>query len=298
MRLISFSDEGRTRIGVVAPEGDQVVDLQAVEPRLPWDMATFIAGGEASLRAAEEAADQATGEARRPLEELTLLAPLAYPVRDVLCVGKNYRAHVDEFSGSGFDSSGAASSLPEYPVFFTKSATALNAPGAPIPAHLDPTESVDYEGELAVVIGRGGRGIRAEEAFEHVFGYTIVNDVTSRTLQQRHGQWFLGKSLDGFCPMGPALVTADEIPDLEAVEVTTRVNGERRQSGRLPDLIFGIPELIETLSRTMTLLPGDVLATGTPEGVGAGFDPPRFLRPGDRVEVHVSGIGTLRSPVE
>ncbi|MFA9460170.1 fumarylacetoacetate hydrolase family protein [Thiohalorhabdus sp. Cl-TMA] len=298
MRLISFSDQGRTRIGVLRPEAGRVLDLQAVEPRLPWDMATFIAGGEASRMAADEAAGQASPEAWRALEELTVLPPLPIPARDILCVGKNYRAHVDELSGSGLGKPGTASDVPEYPVFFTKAATTVSGPEEPIPAYLDYTESVDYEGELAVIIGKEGRGIPAEEAFDHVFGYTIVNDVTSRRLQRRHGQWFLGKSVDGFCPMGPALVTADEIDDLDAVRITTRVNGEQRQSGCLADLIFGIPELIETLSRTMTLMPGDVIATGTPEGVGAGFDPPRFLRSGDRVEIHVSGIGTLGSPVE
>ncbi|KPV39710.1 hypothetical protein AN478_11425 [Thiohalorhabdus denitrificans] len=298
MRLISFQREGSTRIGLVELEAGRVVDLQAVEPRLPRDMADFVAGGEASLNAALEAAEQAPAEARPALEEVSVLAPLPQPTRNVVCVGKNYAAHAGEFSGTAGSASGVSGDLPEYPIFFTKAPTAVSGPGQPIPAHLDPTESVDYEGELAVVIGRGGRGIPAAEAFDHVFGYTIVNDVTSRTLQKRHTQWFLGKSLDGFCPMGPLLVTADELSELDTVEVTTHVNGERRQAGRLDDLIFDIPTLIETLSAGMTLQPGDIIATGTPEGVGAGFDPPRYLRSGDRVEVHVSGIGTLRNPVE
>jgi 2-keto-4-pentenoate hydratase/2-oxohepta-3-ene-1,7-dioic acid hydratase in catechol pathway len=190
-----------------------------------------------------------------------------------------------------------AGGLPEHPIIFTKAPTAVIGPGDAIPAWLDYTGTTDYEGELAVVIGTGGRAIRADEAWGHVFGVTIVNDVTSRELQKRHNQWFLGKSLDGFCPMGPELVTADEITDIDAVRVTTTVNGEKRQDGRLVDLIFDIPTLIETLSRTMTLVPGDVIATGTPEGVGVGFTPPKYLRPGDEVAIHVSGIGTLRNPV-
>lgn len=298
MRLISFAGDGGTTIGLIEPEGGAVVDLRAADSRLPWDMATFIAHGAAARKAAREAAEQAGPEARWRLEDVTVLPPLPLPVRNIFCVGKNYRAHADEFSGAAGAASGVAGDLPEYPIFFSKASTAVIGPGDAIPAYLDYTESVDYEGEVAVVIGAGGRGIRAEAAWEHVYGLTIVNDVTSRTLQKRHGQWLLGKSLDGFCPMGPMLVTTDEIPDPDAVKVTTHVNGEQRQSGRLVDLIFDIPTLIETLSRAMTLVPGDVIATGTPEGVGAGFTPPRYLRPGDRVEVHVSGVGTLRNPVE
>ncbi|HKJ70583.1 MAG TPA: fumarylacetoacetate hydrolase family protein [Gammaproteobacteria bacterium] len=298
MRLISFADGHGPRIGLIEPEEGFVLDLRAADPRLPWDMASFIAHGRPGREAARTAAEQARPEARRPLEEVALLPPIPLPPRNIVCVGKNYAAHAGELSGTAGTLGGAAGGLPEHPIFFTKAPTAVIGPGDAIPAWLDYTGSVDYEGELAVVIGAGGRGIRAAEAWDHVFGLTIVNDVTSRELQQRHHQWFLGKSLDGFCPMGPELVTADEIADIEAVRVTTTVNGEKRQDGRLVDLIFAIPILIETLSRTMTLVPGDVIATGTPEGVGAGFSPPKYLRAGDLVEVHVSGIGTLRNPVE
>jgi 2-keto-4-pentenoate hydratase/2-oxohepta-3-ene-1,7-dioic acid hydratase in catechol pathway len=171
-------------------------------------------------------------------------------------------------------------------------------PDTPIPAWLDPTASVDYEGELAVIIGTGGRGISRADAMNHVYGYTIVNDVTSRRLQRVHQQWFLGKSIDGFCPMGPAIVTVDEIRDVQSLSVRTYVNDELRQDGVVADLIFDIPMLIETLSRTMTLEPGDVIATGTPAGVGMGFDPPRFLRHGDIVTIIIEPIGTLSNPVE
>jgi 2-keto-4-pentenoate hydratase/2-oxohepta-3-ene-1,7-dioic acid hydratase in catechol pathway len=298
MRLISFADDaGGTRIGLIEPEQGFVLDLQAADPALPWDMASFIAHGEVGLKAAREAARQARPPARRPLESVTVLPPIPLPVRNIICIGKNYAAHAGEFAGSAGSLSGVAGGLPEHPIVFTKAPTAVIGPGDAIPAFLDYTGTTDYEGELAVVIGPGGRGIRAENAWDHVYGFTIVNDVTSRELQKRHGQWFLGKSLDGFCPMGPELVTADAVTDIDAVRVTTAVNGERRQDGRLADLIFDIPTLIETLSSTMTLLPGDVIATGTPEGVGVGFAPPRYLRAGDQVAVHVSGIGTLRNPV-
>jgi 2-keto-4-pentenoate hydratase/2-oxohepta-3-ene-1,7-dioic acid hydratase in catechol pathway len=298
MRLISFADDaGGTRIGLIEPETGSVLDLQAADPALPWDMASFIARGEAGRKAARQAAEQARPQARRALEDVTLLAPIPLPPRNILCIGKNYAAHAGEFAGSAGSLSGVAGGLPEHPIVFTKAPTAVIGPGDAIPAYLDYTGSTDYEGELAVVIGTGGRAIRAGEAWDHVFGLTIVNDVTARELQKRHGQWFLGKSLDGFCPMGPELVTLDEIADIDAMRVTTTVNGEKRQDGRLVDLIFAIPTLIETLSRAMTLVPGDVIATGTPEGVGVGLTPPKYLHAGDEVAVHVAGIGTLRNPV-
>ena len=158
--------------------------------------------------------------------------------------------------------------------------------------------SVDYEGELGVVIGQGGRDITRAAAMEHVYGYTVINDVTSRRMQRSHQQWFLGKSIDGFCPMGPAIATGDDIPDVTRLRVQTWVNGELRQQGCVADLIFAIPTLIETLSRTMTLEPGDILATGTPAGVGMGFQPPRFLGKGDVVRITIEPIGTLENPVE
>jgi len=297
MRLISFAGEAGTRIGLIEPEAGFVVDLQAADPRLPWDMASLIAHGDAGREAVHTAAEQAGPEARLVLESVTVLPPLPLPVRNIMCVGKNYAAHAGEFRGAAGTASGVSGDLPEHPIVFTKASTAVIGPGDAIPAYLDPTESVDYEGELAVVIGTGGRGIRASDAWDHVFGYTLVNDVTSRELQKRHGQWFLGKSLDGFCPMGPMLVSADEVPGIRSARLTTTVNGELRQSGCLVDLIFDIPTLIETLSRTMTLVPGDVIATGTPGGVGVGFSPPKYLGAGDEVAVHVTGIGTLCSPV-
>jgi len=235
--------------------------------------------------------------AGRPLAEAILQAPLQHPRRNIFCVGKNYREHAAEFSKSGFDSSAQAGEhAPQAPVVFTKPASAIIGPGAGIPAHRGVAAQLDYEAELAVVIGKPGRAISREHAFEHVFGYTIVNDFTARDLQKQHRQWFLGKSLDGFCPMGPYLVTADEV-DGRSLDVKCWVNGELRQDANTRDLIFDIPTLIATLSAGITLQPGDVIATGTPAGVGIGFNPPRFVQPGDVIRIEIEGLGVLENPV-
>ncbi|HXF67904.1 MAG TPA: fumarylacetoacetate hydrolase family protein [Burkholderiales bacterium] len=293
MRLVTFSDGKGARIGVHDPASGTVVDLAAAT-RLPRDMASFIALGANGLARARRAAR--SGEARIPLSSIKLLAPIPRPARNILCVGKNYYEHAQEFHSSGFDAS-AKEAVPEVPILFTKWPNTVIGPGDPIPSANDYTNSVDYEGELAVVIGEGGRNIARRDAYGHVYGYTIVNDVTARTLQNRHRQWFLGKSPDGFCPMGPCIVTADEVKDVGELRLLTRVNGEVRQDARVSQLIFDIPTLIETISRVMTLEPGDLIATGTCAGVGIGFDPPRFLKPGDVVAVTIEPIGTLENPV-
>ena len=242
--------------------------------------------------------DQAVRKAPRlPIGSAQLVAPIPLPRRNIFCIGKNYAAHAREFQQSGFDATSSGQDVPTAPVVFTKAPSSVIGPEAAILANLDPTNSVDYEGELGVVIGRGGRGISRTDAMDHVFGYTIINDVTARTLQHKHKQWFLGKSIDSFCPMGPTLVTADEIPDPTRLKLETRVNGELRQNAVVSDLIFDIPTLIETISRGMTLMPGDIIATGTPEGVGIGFTPPKYLNSGDTVAVTIDPIGTLTNAV-
>ena len=238
----------------------------------------------------------AAGGTAFDLADIDLLAPIPEPRRDVFCVGKNYRAHAAEFHSSGFDST-AKETVPSAPVIFTKATTSVIGPGAPIRADLDPTASVDYEGELALVIGRRAFRVSKADAYGVVFGYTILNDVTSRELQKRHNQWVIGKGLDSFCPMGPALVTADEVGDVTALRLETRINDEVRQSAPVSDLIFDIPTLIETLSAGMTLLPGDIIATGTPAGVGIGFTPPKYLAPGDTVSIAIDRLGVLENPV-
>ena len=222
-----------------------------------------------------------------------LASPVGPLTKNVICVGKNYHDHAQEFARSGVDQSGDKQEVPADPVIFTKSTTSLADPGHKISAASDPTNSIDYEGEFGVVIGRRCKNVKREEAYDVVFGYTIVNDLTARTVQQRHRQWFLGKSLDGFCPVGPVLVTRDEFGVPDAQELATYVNDERRQFAPLRDMIFDVPHFIETVTSYVTLEPGDLLATGTPAGVGIGFDPPRYLKAGDVVRVSVTGIGDL-----
>src|SRR5262249_4201665 len=231
------------------------------------------------------------------LDSLRLAAPVGPLAKNVICVGKNYYDHAEEFARSGVDASGDRQEVPAHPVVFTKAVTSLADPFQDIVGSADPTSSVDYEGELGVVIGRRCKGVKRADALDQVFGYTIVNDVTARTVQQQHRQWFLGKSLDTVCPVGPWLVTRDEFGEPDAQELATYVNGERRQFARLRDMIFDVATIIEVVSAYVTLEPGDLIATGTPAGVGLGFKPPRYLRAGDVVRVAISGIGELTNKI-
>lgn len=232
------------------------------------------------------------------LSDAKLLAPIPIPKRNILCVGKNYRSHAEEFGASGFDksASSSASNIPQAPIVFTKASNCVIGDSDPIKVPFGLSHQVDYEAELAVVIGRGGRGISQDDAYSHVFGYTIVNDVTARDLQAKHEQWFLGKSIDTFCPMGPWIVTADSV-DAENLPIRCWVNGELRQNANTQDLLFNIPNLIETISASMTLEPGDIIATGTPEGVGIGFSPPKFLKDGDEIVTEIEGIGKITNRI-
>ncbi len=294
MRLVTFSDDKGTRIGVHDTESGTIVDLSA-STRLPKEMTAFVALGKKGLARARKAVK--SGEGRLAPDSVKLLAPFPRPAKNILCVGKNYHEHAKEFHNSGFDASAGANAIPEVPIMFTKWPNSVIGPGVAIPSANDYTNSVDYEGELTVVMGEGGRNISQKAAYKHVYGYTIINDVTARTLQNRHKQWFLGKSPDGFCPMGPCIVTADEIKDVTQLRLITKVNGELRQDAYVSQLIFDIPRLIEDLSKVMTLEPGDLIATGTCAGVGIGFNPPKYLKPGDRVAITIEPIGTLENPV-
>ena len=286
MRLANFEVQGARRLGVI--EEDSVVDLS--KSGLPDDTIDLIAQWDRAK------VDHAlTGAPRIPLGDVRLLAPLV-PRKNIIAVGRNYRDHAREFSDSGFDAS-EKQMIPDHPVIFTKAPTSVIGPNEPIVLANDPTGTTDYEGEMAVVIGRHARNVTEAEALDHVFGWTIVNDVTARDLQKRHVQWFVGKSPDTFCPMGPSITTIDELPDITVSRMRTTVNGELRQEAPISDLIFDVPTLVATLSEVMTLEPGDVIATGTGLGVGIGFDPPRYLASGDVVEVSIDGIGTLRNPV-
>ena len=294
MRFVTFSAQGiNNRPGVLDAAGQFIVDLEA--EGIASDLTALIEQGGKGLEAVRQALMQPTRAV--PLAQAALGAPIPRPRRNIMCVGKNYFEHSKEFEKSGFDSTSGGQAVPDAPVIFTKAPSTVAAPGATIPSHLDPTRSTDYEGELGVVIGKGGRGIAKADAYGHVFGYVIINDVTARKLQNVHKQWFLGKSVDGYCPMGPYLVTADEVGDVTQLKLTTDVNGERRQEAVVSDLIFDIPTIVETISRTMTLEPGDIIATGTPAGVGIGFAPPQFLKKGDVVRIAITGLGVLENPV-
>jgi len=281
MKLATFILDGRERVGIVD------VDAGRVHPLTAPGMLDVIATVGADMTLADRANESIA------LADVQLLAPIPRPARNIFCVGKNYRAHAMEFASSGYEAgSTKGSEVDPYPAVFTKPASTVVGPDAAVDLHPAVTAEVDYEGELAVIIGRGGRNIRRGDALAHVFGYTIVNDVTARDRQKNHKQWFLGKALDTFCPMGPWIVTADEL-DVANMDIETRVNDEVRQRANTRDLIFDVPSLIETMSAGLTLQPGDIIATGTPAGVGIGFNPPRFLRDGDVVSVAIAGIGVM-----
>src|SRR3984885_1713000 len=231
-----------------------------------------------------------------PLNQVTMEAPIPLPRRNIFCVGKNYHDHAHEFARSGFDSSAGKGAVPASPIIFSKVPETVVPSGSPVVIDPKVSPAIDYEAELAVIIGKGGRGISAKDAFYHVWGYTIVNDVTARDLQGKYSQWLIGKSQDTFCPMGPWAVTKDEI-DLTQAGIRCFVNGDLRQDSKLSLLIFDIPTIIATLSQGITLKPGDVIATGTPAGVGIGFDPPKYLKNGDFMRVEIDGIGALENSV-
>jgi 2-keto-4-pentenoate hydratase/2-oxohepta-3-ene-1,7-dioic acid hydratase in catechol pathway len=291
MRLVTFQDRQGPRMGVL--EGDEILDVTVSSPDLPKTIAGYC--GSDRLGDLQRAL---SGAPSLGLADVKLLAPFPRPAKNIFCVGKNYHEHAKEFHDSGFDASAGASAVPDLPIIFSKAATTVIGPGDPIPGSSDLTNSVDYEGELTIVIGKRARKVKKADAYQYVFGYTIINDVTSRTLQHAHKQWFLGKNLDGFCPMGPCVVTADEIDDVTKLRLETRLNGELRQDAGVSDLIFDIPTLIETISAVMTLEPGDLIATGTPAGVGVFRDPKVLLKDGDEVAVEIESLGTLTNPVQ
>jgi 2-keto-4-pentenoate hydratase/2-oxohepta-3-ene-1,7-dioic acid hydratase in catechol pathway len=258
-------------------------------------LAELVAAGDAAAGQVWALAQRALAEAvaTRPYDAVEPRAPLPAPRRNIFCLGKNYLDHAREIAGK-MQVSGEA---PQAPILFTKATTAVIGPGAPIPAYPDLTRKLDYEAELALLIGTGGKDIPPERAWDHVFGYTAINDISARDLQKDHVQWFRAKSLDGFAPMGPVVVHRSVMPAPADLRVQCRVNGELRQDASFDQLIFDVPAILSVLSRGMTLLPGDIIATGTPAGVGMGFTPPKYLQPGDEVVVDVTGVGPLRNPV-
>ena len=276
MRIATYIADGTRRVGLVSGDGLTIQPIDLTPQQAAVGVLSII-----ESMAEGAAAPVATGTAVK-VADVALDAPLPKPRRNVWCVGRNYHAHAKELSASVFKDSG--SKTDEWPIVFTKVPECVIGPHDDVLVPSEISKQIDYEAELAVVIGKGGKNITRAAAMEHVFGYTVVNDVTARDVQVRHSQWDMGKSFDTFCPMGPWIVTADEF-DGAKTRVRCWVNGELRQDGPTENMIFDIPTLIETISGTMTLEPGDLIATGTPVGVGIGFKPPKYLKAGDTVEV-------------
>lgn len=295
MKLLSFKVNEQVKFGPKVKKEEAVWDVVEIQKQLnvlkafPQTIIDGIAHGYEfveQVRKLVEAAQQHENGAQFKLaySEIEWLSPVPRTPKNILCVGKNYRDHVTEMGGE---------SAPEEIVVFTKSPTAIAADESTLSVHAETTDTLDYEGELAIVIGKRGKNIPKAMAYDYVFGYTIANDITARDAQDKHQQYFLGKSLEASCPMGPYLVTKDEIPDPHALTIVTKVNGEVRQNGSTKDMIFTVSDIIEVISKYVTLEPGDVILTGTPAGVGKGMNPPTFIKAGDEVKVSIEGIGTL-----
>ena len=287
MKLVTYRFENTQRVGVLTQ------DETAVLPLDYSDMNTLIeTASPADLRSAASAAERAG--VRVPLAEVELLAPIPRPRQDILCLGMNYKDHADE--AAQYNAEAFTKEKP-VAVYFSKRVSQAVAPEGDIERHAGLVERLDYEVELGVILGKAARNVKAEEAGDYIFGYTVINDVSARDVQTSHKQWYFGKSLEGFTPMGPCIVTADEIAFPPALDISSAVNGEPRQHSNTRLFLTGIPALLEELTAGMTLLPGTIIATGTPAGVGMGFDPPKFLQSGDVVECTIQGIGTIRNTV-
>ncbi len=287
MRLTTFLHDGQLRLGALATldRDERLYDLNRLEPRLPADILVFLETGQAALTLARQTLATVTPDQGLNPTEVRIKAPISRPGK-IICIGQNYLAHAHE----------SHASAPPFPIIFAKYANTVIG-------HLDPivvpssVREPDYEGELAVVIGRRGRNIPEAEALDYVAGYMPLNDVSARDWQGRTSQWVIGKTPDTFCPMGPALVTADEIADVQNLWLRTVIGDEVLQEGHTSLMIFSVAHLIADMSRVMTLEPGDVIATGTPAGIGAARTPPRWLRPGDVVRVEIEHVGVLENPV-
>lgn len=300
MKLLSFKLDEAVKFGPKVKREDAVWDVLKIQEELqvlPTFPSTIIDGISLGFDFVEqtrklvEAAQKSENAAsfKYTFTEIEWLAPIPRTPKNILCVGKNYDDHIAEMGGE---------KAPEKMVMFTKSPTTIAADETTLSLHAGKTDSLDYEGELAIVIGKRGKDVPKAMAFDYIFGYTIANDVSARDVQYAHDQYFLGKSLDGTCPMGPYLVSKDEIPDPQKLSIVTKVNGELRQNGSTKDMIFSVADIIATVSKYVTLEPGDVILTGTPAGVGKGMNPPQFLKAGDEVKVSIEGIGTLANRFE
>ena len=287
MKLVTYLENGTEKVGALTADGSAIVPLPVP------DMNTLIETMTLSQLSSAVTAAEGSG-ASVALADVELLAPIPRPRQDVLCLGMNYKAHASE--AAKYDA-GAFTKEKPAAVYFSKRVSQAVAPGGAIQSHRDMVERLDYEVELAVILGKTAKNVKATEAGDYIFGYTVLNDVSARDVQTGHKQWYFGKSLDGFTPMGPCIVTADEIAFPPALGISSTVNGELRQDSNTALFLNSIQEVLEELTAGMTLLPGTIIATGTPAGVGMGFDPPKFLKPGDTVSCTIEGIGTLTNPV-
>lgn len=296
MKLVSFEVGHKTGLGVLSKDEEWVYPISSIGMDYKTMQEAIMGISESEIQFLEYSSAKEpysiTGAAR--VEEVHLLAPIKHPAQDVICLGINYMAHAEESARYKQEAFGGER---PYAVYFSKRVRESVSDGDGIPSHSDIVDSLDYEAELAVIIGKDAYQVSKEDARNYVFGYTIINDVSARTLQTRHKQWYFGKSLDGFLPMGPCIVTADSLPYPPKLQIQSKVNGELRQDSNTDLLIFDIDHVISELSQGMTLNAGTIIAMGTPAGVGMGFDPPKFLQVGDVVECWIEGIGSIRNPV-
>ena len=290
MKLVTYSHQGAQGVGVIASDPQKVVPAAALGFSAQ-DMNQFIR--QLDGRSPTEFTARADAAPGLPLSDCRLLAPIPHPQQDVVCLGVNYYEHRDETLASNIKYDGQLNKT----IYFSKRVNRAVDPDGVIDSHADLTSQLDYEVELAVILGRDAKNVPLDQVKDYVLGYTILNDVSARDLQSAHQQWYFGKSLDGFTPMGPCIVTADEIAFPPALDISSAVNGEPRQHSNTRLFLTGIPALLEELTAGMTLLPGTIIATGTPAGVGIGFDPPKFIQSGDVVECTIQGIGTIRNTV-
>ena len=287
MKLVTYRENGAEKVGALTKDGTAILPLPVPDMNTLIETMTL-----SQLSSAVTAAEG--GGASVALADVELLAPIPRPRQDVLCLGMNYKAHASE--AAKYDADAFTKEKPAA-VYFSKRVSEAVAPGGVIQSHQDLVERLDYEVELGVILGKTAKHVNAAEAGDYIFGYTVLNDVSARDVQTGHKQWYFGKSLDGFTPMGPCIVTADEIAFPPALGISSTVNGEPRQDSNTSMFLNSIQDVLEELTAGMTLLPGTIIATGTPAGVGMGFDPPKFLKPGDTVSCTIEGIGTLTNPV-
>lgn len=301
MKFVTFETDGKATIGILSADQKFIIPLQAAEKHycnraaLPDTMLELIGQGDAAIKTVQKILGRVDAACPKlPLGDVRLLAPIPRPQKNIFCIGKNYVEHALEFDKTG----DVNTAVPKLPVVFSKPPTCVIGTGAIVKNHKHMTSKIDYEVELAVIIGKTASQVTKDKAYDYVFGYTIMNDVSARDLQKAHVQWLMGKSPDTFAPLGPCIVHKNDIPNPHNLAIKSVINGELRQNANTKDMVFDIPTLIATISSVITLEPGDIIATGTPAGVGGGFNPPKFLQPGDEMRLEIENIGVLVNTLE